>query len=135
MARKIVALILGLLALGLVTGLLLFTKEADVGQATLEFYVGEAPPRDLSSHVPITVDANDEVRLDGRTVELTELADEIAIIVREADAAGDGLPDFSLAVHSTVDNAIVVEVMMAVVEGGGATIALAPDLDSGEVEL
>ena len=125
MARRIVALILGLSVLGIVIALLYSTKEAGV-----EVHRDEAGG-DQAAALPVRIVAtsDDEITVDGRPVELAALADEFARLIAAAEEASLPDPSFIIAVPLDSDNAILIAILEALAEAGAGppSIETLPD--------
>ena len=120
MARRIVALILGLSVLGLFTTWLLLSKEAGIEVDTAE----DSAETPASLPVRIAASAYGDIRVDGRPVDLAGLADEIRRIISAAEEASLPEPAFVIAVAREADNAILVMILEALSEGGATSVSI-----------
>ncbi len=120
MARKIVALILGLTVLGLFTTLLFFSKEAGIEVDRVDD--GAEPNGALP--VRIVATSSVDVRVDGRPVELAELSAEVARIIAAAEEASLPEPAFVIAEPRGSDNMVTIMIMEALSQAGAASVSL-----------
>lgn len=120
MARRIVALVLGLTVLGLVSTLVFFMKESGVEVERAGDGAGQA----ASLPVRIVAAQDGRVLVDGRPVELAELADEVGRIIAAAEAASLPEPSFVIAAARDADNTVLITIMEALSEAGAGTPAI-----------
>ena len=120
MARRIVALILGLTVLGLVTTLFYTSKEAGIEVTRVE--PGAEQPASLP--VRIVASMEGEIRVDGRPVDSAELSEEVARIIAAAEEASLPEPAFVIAVPRDSDNMLLVTIMESLVQGGASSVEI-----------
>ncbi|MDJ0910699.1 MAG: hypothetical protein QNI99_15975 [Woeseiaceae bacterium] len=120
MARRIVALILGLALLGGVTTLLFFSKEAGIEVDQVE----SDDEQRASLSVRVLVSSEGEIRVDGRPIDPAELTDEVARIVAAAEEASLPVPSFVLAVPADADHLLLYPPMESLALGGAESIEI-----------
>ena len=120
MARRIVALIVGLALLGVFTTLLFFSKEAGVEVDRMES--DAAQPASLP--VRVVASSVSEIRVDGRSIEAEELSDEVARIVAAAEEASLPVPIFVMAVPEDADHILLATLMESLAQGGARSIEI-----------
>ena len=120
MARRIIALILGLTVLGLAILLFDLSKEAGIEVERAE----TDPGQPTSLPVRIVASSDGEIRVDGQPVDPEALSDEIARILAAAEGASLPQPEFVIAVARESDNAILVVILEALSEGGATSVSI-----------
>lgn len=124
MTRRVVALVLGLTAVGVVSALILLTKGSGVSVSRPE---GVADTSQLNQ-IRIVLYEDGAVDVDGRAVDPNNLEQEFVRILTRSEAADLPQPSFSIVAHEEVDNARIVVVMDALIGVGASQIAIEPDI-------
>ncbi len=127
MTRRVIALILGLTALGLVTSLMIFTKEAGIEVERAEEGIASS---ESTLTVLIAATSSGEIRVDGQPVDRAALADEMARIIASAEEASLPDPSFVITMDPDADNAVIVYIMEALARAQATSVSL----DSRESE-
>ncbi len=120
MARRIVVWILGLTVLGLVSSLLFYTKEAGI-DVDRDRHAAE-PPASLTIRVVASSDGG--ISVDGRSIDPTALANEVARIIVGTEEAALPEPSFVIVVGEEIDNARIIMIMEALQQGGASRVSL-----------
>ncbi len=115
-----VALLLGMIILGLFTYLGMSTKEAGIEVDRAETDAGQP----ASLPVRIVVSSGGEVRVDGRPIDQAELANEVSRIIAAAEEASLPEPAFIIAVPEESDNVLLITIMESLAQGGASSISI-----------
>ena len=124
MARRIVALILGMTVLGLFISFWYLSKDAAVEVSKVD----DSAAASAALPIRITAHSNGEIRVDGRSVDPAELEDEIRRIVSGSEEASLPLPTFSIVAERDVDNAVLVMILEALSGAGVRNVSIEPDV-------
>ena len=118
--RKTLALLIGLLVLGLLTFFLMSTKQAGV-----EFVpVNDSADPNTTLPISITVSSDGEIRLDGRVVDSAALGDEVAQLIAAAVGASLPEPSFIVVAGEGVDNLEILRITEALAQSGATSVSL-----------